>query len=814
MTGLLREFRFAWRGLARTPGFSIIAVLTLALGIGATTAVFTLVDRVLLRPLPYAESDRLLSLEHLGRDGQDELPMSPGLYLLYREHAHSLSSLAMHRQTISTLDAGGEPERLTGEVVTPSLFDVLRVAPALGRPLQPADAEEGAEPVVELTDALWRTRFGADPSLVGKTIRLDGTNRRVVGVLPAELGFPNRDARFWIPLRVDPLQAPLGAFGAEGVGRMAPGQTPETVAAELDGLIGNLAQLRPDAGPVIAFLKDVKLKTRVRTLKAAVVGDLGDTLWTLLAMVAFVLLIACANVANLMLVRAEGRQRELAVRVALGAGRGAVARPFLAESVALALMGGLLGVGIAVLAVRATIALAPADLPRLAEVGVDLPVLGFTAVVSLLSALAFGLFPVLRYVRQDLSPALKEGGARGGTAGRERHRVRNALVVTQVALALVLLVGSGLMLRSFVALLGVQPGFRPDGVLTVRVTVPPGEVADPNAVSALFRQLRERIAGQRQVRSVGAVAAVPLSGQISFQAHEIEDHPVGPNEVPPLAYITFADPGYLETMGIPVVEGRALDPRDGANGLRGVVVSRAYAKRWWPNGSALGKRVNIGDDWWQVVGVVGDVHSRGLQQDPEELIYFPTLVGPADQPQSIRSRDVTVRLSGEPTAFLPVLRRILNEINPHIALAEPRTMSEVVRESASRTSFTMAVLGASSLVALLLGMVGIYGVVSYVVGERTREIGVRMALGASGGEVSGMVVRQGLALGVAGVALGLAVAAVGSRLIDSLLYGVGSRDPLTYGAVTVALVAVAALASWIPARRAAAVDPAAALRRE
>ncbi len=811
-----KDFRFAWRGLARSPGFALVAILTLALGIGASTAVFTLVDGVLLRPLPYPAPDRLVSLDHEGRGGEDELPISPGLYVLYQEHARTLSSLAMYQGVVANIVGDdGEAERVDGQAVTPSLFDVLRVPPAMGRGLLAPDGESGAEPVMVLSDALWRTMFGRDPGVVGQTVRVDGVSRRVVGVMPAGFQFPGAGTRLWIPMQVDAVNAPLGAFSPDAVGRMVDGATPESVRSELSGLIQQLPELRPDAGPVLGFLREVKLAAVPRPLKAATVGDIGRTLWTLLGMVGFVLLIACANVANLLLVRAEGRQRELALRRAIGAGRWQVLRPFLAESVVLAGIGGALGAGLAAVAVRAALGMASAELPRAAEVGVDLRVLAFTAAASLLAALLFGPVPALRYARSDLSAHLKDGGGRGGTAGRDRHRVRNALVVAQVALALVLLIGSGLMVRSMMALLAVDPGFQPESVLTARLSVPPGEIPEATAVADYYRTLESRLRSQPGVRGVGAISAVPLTGNVSFFAHDIEDHPTAPDAIPPLAHGAWVDPGYFETLGIPLVEGRSFEDGDAGNGFRAVVVSQAFAQRWWPDGSALGKRLRPGGgEWWQVVGVVGNVRNRSLSDDPEEMIYYPTLVGEPDQPGAIRGRDLVVRVDGDPARFLPVLRREVRELNARIPLANPRPLETVVTRSASRTSFTMVVLGVASLVALLLGVIGIYGVVSYVVSQRTREIGVRMALGAAGSAVRGMVLRQGMLLAGVGVVLGLVAAAAASRLLASLLYGVSATDPLTYAAVAALLTAVAAAASWIPARRAAGVDPATALRNE
>ena len=814
----MNELRFALRGLRRSPAFTAVAIATLSLGIGANTAVFTLVDGVLLRPLPYHEPDRLLSISHEGRGGEDRLPMSTGLYLVYREHARSLAAIALHQATVFNLvDDEGGAERVDGQVVTPSLFDVLRATPALGRTLVAADAETGADPVVVLSHGLWAARFGSDADVIGRTVLLDGLSRQVVGVMPESFMHPTPEARLWIPMSIDPVTAPLAGFSASGIARLAEGASLETARAELAGLVGRLEELRPDAGPAIGFLREVNLAVLADPLKEATVGDVGRTLWTLLGMVGFVLLIACANVANLLLVRAEGRQRELALRRAIGAGHWQVLRPFLAESLVLALAGGAVAIGVAAAAVRATIALAPAGIPRIGEVGVDPRVLAFTAVVSVVAALLFGMVPALRYARADLSGHLKEGGSRGGTAGRERHRARNTLVVAQVALALVLLVASGLMIRSLVALLAVDPGYRTEGVLTVRLTVPPGEIEASAGVADFYRQLQERLRAQPQVRAVGAISGIPLSGQIGFFTQAIEDHPTPPDGLPPLAFASFADPGYFEAMGIETVEGRTLTAEDRADGFRAAVVSRAFAARWWPDQSAVGKRIapgGPGGEWWQIVGVVENTRNRSLEEDPEEMIYYPTLVGEPAEPNAIRSRDLVVRVAGDAGAFLPVLRREVQELNPRIPLANPQTMQQVVASSASRTSFTMAVLSAASLVALLLGVVGIYGVVSYVVSQRTREIGVRMALGASRRVLQGMVVRQGMALAGIGVALGLIGAFAGSRILASLLYGVSATDPFTYAAVAALLAGVAMLASWIPARRAAAVDPGIALRNE
>ena len=816
MNGLLNDLRFALRGLLRYPAFSAVAILTLALAIGANTAVFTLVDGVLLRPLPYRDADRLVAMEHLGRDGQDELPMSQGLYVLYREQAPSLEDLALYAGTSVNLVDNGEAQRVRAQVVTPSFFTVLGATPALGRTFAESEGAPEGEASVILSDGLWRATFGADPGVLGRTLDVNGTLLSIVGVMPPDFGFPERDARLWVPFVVDPNRAPLASFGAGGIGRLADGKSIESLGAELDHLIGRLGELFPESGAP-AFLKEVGLRSRVSPLKTFLVGDVTTTLWVLLGTVGLVLLIACANVANLLLVRADGRQRELALRVAVGAGGSQVIRWFMSESFVLAGVGGVLGVAVAAAAVRASLSLVPADIPRMAEVGVDLRVLGFTAAVTLGCAVFFGLFPVLRSRAGDLAGQLRDGGGRGSTTGRERHRLRNGLVMTQVALALVLLVGSGLMFRSFRALRSMDPGFDVEGVLTARITVPSAEVPGWQEAANFFRQLGDRLSVQPGVASVGFIDAAPLSGGLDYFSIEVEDQPRGPEELPVFGSNARTEPGYLETMGIGLLEGRTLQKGDGADGTRAVVVSKSFAEHWWPGQSPIGRRMRFGfqdEDWSPIVGVVEDAHYESLESPAEEAVYWPTTAGSSAEPLMSRRLDVVLRTTGDPRALIPVLQREVAAINPRIPVSNPRPMEDVMRAATARTSFTMALLGAASGIALLLGLVGIYGVISYIVAQRTREIGVRMALGATAHEVRGMVVRQGLVLAGGGVALGLVAAAALSRVITSLLFGVRAVDPATYGSVAVALVAVAGLASWIPARRAAGVDPSIALRSE
>jgi len=817
MAGLLNDLRYALRGLIRNPVFSVVAVLTLALGIGANTAVFTLVDGVLLRPLPFQDAEELLSIQHLGRDGQDELPISDGLYLLYQQEVSGFAAIGMSVPSERTMVLGDEPERIQVRFATPSFFDVLAVQPVLGRSFLAEEERPGAEPVVILSHALWQRSFGGSPDVLDQTVDLNGIQARVVGVMPRDFGYPDREAQAWLPYPVDPAQAPLAAFGAGGIARLAPGTNLEGVRAEVESLIDRLDEFFPEDGAV-PFLQNVGLRSRIRPLKTVLVGDVSTTLWILLGTVGFVLLIACANVANLLLVRAETRQRELALRLAVGAGRAEIVRFFMGESLVLAGAGGVLGALVAGWALNLTKLFIPVGFPRMAEVGVDLRVLGFTALISLGCAVFFGLFPLVRYGTVELANQLKDGGGRGATGGRDRHRLRNGLVVIQVAMALVLLVGAGLMLRSFQALRAMDPGYDVEGLVTARISVPSAEIQDWEEVSGLYRQLQDRLAGQPGVESVAFAQRAPLAGGLAFTTMEVEDQPRGPDETPVFANWMSVGPGYFRTLGINLLEGRPLQTQDGALGTRGVVVSESFARHWWPEVSPIGRRLGgagpDGQDWWEIVGVVEDVHHQSLEEAPEELIYFPLTRGPVAGPGTIRTLDLLVRTAGSPIQFVPVMRRELRDLNPRIPLSSPQTMQAVLDRALAPTSFTMTMLGAAAGIALLLGLVGIYGVISYVVSQRTREIGVRMAMGATAPAVRGMVVRQGLGLAVGGVALGLVVAGGMSRLMASLLFGVSAMDPLTYGAVALSLVMVAVLASWIPAGRAAGVDPSRALREE
>lgn len=816
MTGLWNDLRFAMRALLRSPGFTAVAVLTLGLGIGANTAVFSLVDGVMLSPLPFREPDRLVSVGHQGGQGLDRLPISAGLYLLYKERARSLESIAMFQATaFNVVTDSDEPFRVDAASVTPGFFNVLGVVPALGRMFTDDDGTPGADPVVILSDGLWRRMYGADPAAIGRTITLDGTSRTVIGVMSRGFGYPDATPQLYTPTIIDPANAPLAAFGSDGIARLAPGVTAEMATTEISGYLKRLGEFFPQDNAA-QFIANNGLAAQVTPLKEAIIGDIGATLWIILGTVGLVLLIACANVANLFLVRAEGRHREFALRVAVGASRLAVLRPLLSETLVMAVMGGSLGVGIASFALRVTIPLAP-RIPRIQEVGLDYRVLAFTAGVSLLAAFLFGVLPVARYGRTDLASQLKDGGDRGGTGGLRSNRARGVLVVTQIALAVVLLVGSGLLFRSFVALRTVAPGFDPQGVLTVRLAIPTGEIRDASEAGAFYRELIGRVEQQPGVVAASAVSSVPMARSLPVMSMDVEDKPVAADGLPTMANMATAEANYFTTIGMRIIEGRDFRPGDGADGVRAAVVTEAFAKKMWPGESALGRRLTSGpfEDYYEVVGVVADAHHTALDKPAEAVVYYPAVRGSATRPQATRQMDLVVRVaSGDPMTILPAVRKQVAALNASIPLSQPRTMADVMAASTARTAFTMVALGAAAGVALILGSVGIYGVSSYVVIQRTREIGIRMALGASGGNVRRMIVRQGGILAGIGIVAGVLTAVGLSRVMKTLLFGVSTKDPFTYVIVVVLLSSVAVLASWIPARRAAGVDPAIALRNE
>ncbi len=821
MRNRFHSLRSLLRQLARTPGFTLVAVLTLAIGIGANVAIFSVVHAVLIEALPYPEPERLVAVWHTapGID-MEQFEQSDGTYVIYRRESRTLEELGLYDERNLSLTGDGAPERISGAGATASALAVLRAVPALGRRFVAGDERAGAEPVVLLSHALWTRRFGGARDVLGATLRLDGVTRRVVGVMPAGFHFPSSETQLWVPLTVDPAKLAVGNFNYNGIGRLRPGTTPEAVARELSALVRRIPEEFPDEQITAGMLETARFAVEVHPLRDDVVGDVERLLWILLGSVGVILLVACANVANLFLVRAEARQREVAVRTALGATRGQIARAFLGESAALAVAGGALGVLLAALGLRLLLMIGPQRLPRLDEVGLDAPVLGFALAISLFAAFLCGGFAGLRYGAPDLVPALKEGG-RGDTAGRSRHRARTLLVVAQMALALMLLVGSGLMVRSFWRLRHVDSGFDARGVLTLRLALPEGEYPDSAANARFVNRLLARVRAIPRVVEAGTVNLLPLDGGGNNSAHTFEDFPLPPDAVPPILAYRNVTPEYFRVMGIPLVAGRTLSAVDPGRRSAAALVSRALAERFWPHGSALGKRLTQGlaedGQWATIVGVVGSVRDAGLHEKPVEAVYYPLM-----RPLSSEGEDFPPRwfslvvktASADPMALAPAVREAIWSLDRNLPVARVRSMAEVTAESTARTSFTMLLLVVAAAMALLLGAVGNYGVISYVVSQRTREIGVRMALGARQRDVARMVVRSGLFVALGGVAIGLAGALAVTRLMRALLFEVSPTDPATFGAVSALLVGIALLASYLPARRAAAVDPIEAIRCE
>jgi predicted permease len=820
MLTALASLRTTARSFQRTPGFFLIVIFTLAVGIGANAAIFTVVNAVLLQPLPYPEPERIVGVSHTAPGlGMNTLEQSDGTFFVYRRDSQSFEDLGIYWDGSVTLTGGQTPERVRASGATTGVFAVLRRPPALGRTVQVADEKPGAEPVAVLSDGLWRRRFGADPGVIGTMLKVDGVSTRIVGVMPRDFHFPSNEIELWLPMTIDPANLQVGSFNYDGIGRLRPGVTPERAAGELSDLAVRVTEL-PNSIIDRAMIKTARFGAVVHPLRDDIVGDVAPVLWIVLGSVGIILLIACANVANLFLVRAEGRQREVAVRSALGASRGSIARLFLDESVALSLAGGLIGLALAAAGVRVLVALRPENLPRLEEVAINGTVLAFTVGISLLSGLLVGLFAAFRYGRPELVPTLKEGG-RGGTAGRERLLARNALVVIQMALSLVLLVGAGLMVKSFWSLRHVSPGIDPKNLLTVRLNLPDTEYATPQAPTRFTIQLLDKVRALPGVQSAAVTTLLPLADGGSNNGHVFEDRPLPPGGLPEVLATRWVSPNYFETMRIPLLQGRIFDRLDPDKHATEAVISQALAERYWPGQNPLGKRLAQGvtdshASWCTVVGVVGSVRENGLNEDPVATVYY------AQQPQEDFNKELTtsrsftlvVRTTGEPQALARPVRDAIWSIDPNLPLSQVRTMEEVAERSMVQTTFTMFLLVTAALVALVLGSVGIYAVISYVVSQRTREIGVRMALGAGRNDISRMVLKEGLGLALTGIVVGLIGAFAVTRLMKALLFEVSPADPLTFAAVPALLATIALFASWVPAQRAASVAPLEAIRSE
>jgi len=823
MESFKNQLKQVLRRLARAPIFSAITLITLAAGVGANTVVFSVLEGVLLKPLPYPNPDELVGIWHTAPGIQiKDLDMSPSDYFIYREQNHTLQDIGMYADDSVSVTGVAEPEQVQALRVTDGTLPVLGIPPSLGRVFSKQDDSPGAPQTVMLTYGYWRRKFGGDASVIGRNIIVDGKSRQIIGVLPQRFHFLDRDDPALVtPFQFDRNKVNLGNFSYDGLARIKPGVTLEQVNADVARMLPVVMTSFPaPPGFSIKLFEDAHIGPNVRPLKRDVVGDVGSVLWILMGSIGMVLLIACANVANLLLVRVEGRRQELAVRAALGAGRGRIAADLLLESVILGLLGSAVGLGLAYGALRVLAAIAPAGLPRVREIGIDGPVLLFTLLISLFASILFASIPIFKYAGVRLSTGIREGG-RTLSQSKEQHHARSVLVVVQVALALVLLICSGLMIRTFRALTNVSPGFvRPAALETFRISIVSAQAKEDEKVVRMQEEIFHRLAAIPGVSSVGISSKVPMTGQGWSDPVFVENQTYAEGQLPPLRHFKFVSPGYLGALGTPLVAGREITWNDTYKKVPVAMVSENMAREQWHDPSAaLGKRIRVStkDDWREIIGVVGDVYDEGVSKPASTSVYWPLMMDHFESDDSFAIRDVALVLRSTRTgseSFLNEVRQAVWSINPNLPLADVHALDFYYKRSMARTSFTLIMLGVAGSMALLLGVVGIYGVIAYSVSQRTREIGIRMALGAQHQTLTGMFVRHGLTLTGIGVGCGLVVAVVVMRLMSSLLFKVSPVDPVAYGAASLGLVATAFLASYLPSRRASAVDPVESLRAE
>ena len=811
------------RRFTRAPMFTAAALLTLAIGIGANTAVFSVVNGVLIKPLPYPKSEELVGVWHSApgvvfKDGA--VNVSPTMYFSYREEGRAFQQVGIWSQGGVTVTGFSEPEQVRSLFVTQGVLDAVGVPPALGRWFSREDDSPGSPETVLLTHGYWQRRFGGDRNVLGRSLTIDSKPRTVIGVMPEGFRFLDADAELILPQRFDRARVFLGNFSFTGIARLKPGVTIEQANADVARMLPMWLKAWPTPlGLDRAVFESARFAPALRPLKQDVVGNITDVLWVLMGTIGVVLLIACANVANLLLVRVEGRQQELATRAALGAGRGRIARELIHESLTLGAMGGVLGVGVAFGALRLLKALRPETLPRLDEIVIDPLVIGFAAAAALLSGVLFGLIPILKYSGPQFITALR--GTRTASHSRERHRARNVLVVVQVALALVLLVASGLMIRTFQSLRHVEPGFtRANELQMLRVSIPPTLIEDPSRVLRTYSDILEKLAALPGVSAAAFVSSAPLEGFNSNDPIGAEDKPYDPKKIPPIRRFKFISPGYFRTVGTPLVTGRDITWSDVLDDHPVAVISENMAREMWGAPSAaLGKRIKVApvDSWREIVGVVGDVRDNGVHEPAPTIVYWPTMMAKFWGNERFASRSLTFVLRSDRTgteAFLTQIRQAVWSVNGSLPLALVRTLQDVYDRSLARTTFALVMLAIAGAMALLLGIIGIYGVIAYSVSQRTREIGIRMALGVEQRDLRRMFLQHGLVLAGIGVVVGIGVAAALMRLMTSMLYQVSPLDLTTYAGVSLVLLAAAMTASYLPARRAASLNPVDALRAE
>lgn len=802
MDTLFRDIRYGIRSLAKRPGFTAVALIALALGIGANTAIFSLVNAVLLRPLPFAEPDRLVWMFGNVRNATNRASVSPLDFLDYRKQNTTFEEFAAQLSIPINLNltGNGEPQRLSAAAVTGNYFQTLGARAAMGRTFQLENETPGREQVAVLSYALWQKQFGADPNIVNKTFILDGKKIEVMGVMPQDFNFP-QNAELWIPINFDssPDLKQRKAHFMRPIGKLKPGVTIAQAQADTDIIAQRLEEQYPDSN------KGWNL--RLVSLREQLVGNTRPTLLLLFGAVGFVLLIACANVANLLLVRAATREREIALRTALGAGRFRIVRQMITESVLLSLVGGTLGALLAIWGVDLLVTLSAGSIPATAHVRIDATVLLFTFLISVITGVLFGLAPALRTMRLNLSESLKEGG-RTGSEGGKRNRTRSVLVVLESAVAVVLLIGAGLLIRSLIQLQNTKPGFDAHNVLTMRVDLSREKYGTPEKAANFFTQLESRLGGLAGVESVGFVTELPLSGQPNDMPFAVEGRPpVAINESLDADY-RRVNQHYFKALRIPLLRGRNFTPQEVQQSAKVLVISELLASQVFANEEPIGKRLIMmsGKEPWEIIGIVGDVLHRGLEGRPFPAMYMPTY--------QTGWTNLVIRTQGDPANLAAAVRKEVQAIDPDQPVAAVRTMDEWVDTSVAQPRYRTALLGLFALLALVLASTGIYGVMSYSVTQRTHEIGVRMALGAKRFDVLRMVVRQGMMLVLLGVGIGLLGAVALTRLMSTLLFGVTAKDPITFVVVAALLTLVAFVACYIPAWRATKVDPLVALRYE
>lgn len=826
---LSQDIRYAFRRMARTPAFAVTVLLTLAIGIGANTAVFSVINRVLLRPLPYPDSDRLvaLSLNAPGAGGlasfSTGLRLSPSMYFTFARHNQTFQSVGIWINGTANVTGVARPEQVHTVGISDGVLDSLEVPAVAGRWFSTVDQDPRGTKSVMLGYGYWQRRFGGDPSVIGRVLQVDSQPRTIVGVMPRNFRIADQPYDLLLPLALDPVHEKLAGFGYNGVGRLKPGVS----IAQADADIAHLIPVWMDSwtngpGTNPHYYRIWRISPNFLPLKQQVIGNVRSSLWIVMATVGLVMLIACANIANLLLVRADSRQQELSIRAALGAGRARIARELLVESVALALTGGLLSIGLASGCLRLLVAFGPANLPRLSEISLDARSLGFTFLLAVFSGLLFGAIPAWRYSRSQLSLTLGSAG-RTATAGRAHHRSRKILIIAQTAMALVLLICAALMIRSFAALRDVDPGFSdPAHIQIVSISIPDLLIADPVLVTRTENSIAERVAAIPSVTAVGFARAVPMDDDDPNWDEIGVEGKVYPSGEPPLRFFNYVSPGFFSAMGTRFVAGRDFTWDDIYGFHNYVMVSEGFARENWGSAkAAIGKRVRqfSGMPWQEVIGVVADVREHGVDEVAPPTVYWPAmLMSPYSHTPTINPpRDVTFAIRASRAGaqeFLAQLQQAVWSVNGNLPLADVRTMQDLYSQSMARTSFTLVMLAIAGIMALALSIIGIYGVIAYAVSQRNREIGIRLALGAQRGRLSWTFVGNALVLTAIGAAIGLAAAALLTQAMRSLLFGITPLDPVSYLSVPCILAAAALLASYLPARRAASVDPVQTLRSE